>query len=485
MKSSLAALLLAVSFVLPSCDGLPVRLRRSEPAPEREQAQKRPLPAPALLTPGAPVSLPDVVQRALPSVVNIATTRAAKLEGPGFPFGVPFHPFFGPGPGPAPEQHGLGSGVIVRKDVIVTNNHVVEGADELTVTTADGRELDAKVVGTDPKSDLAVLRIRGNNDNLKPLAFGDSSRLRLADVVLAIGNPFGVGQTVTMGIVSATGRADLGIVDYEDFVQTDAAINPGNSGGALIDIEGNLVGIPTAIVSRTGGYMGVGFAIPSSMARPIVESLLANGKVVRGWLGVSIQDVDQDIARAMRLPSTSGVVISDVQPASPAEKAGLRRGDVVLSADGHAIETAGQLRNRIALAGAGKKLELTVLRGGKREQIAVTLGEMPAETIRAQAPEAARPPSTVEGLAVEPLSDALRQRLGLPRDVKNGVVVSHVEPDSAPARAGLRPGDVVLEINRQPVTDTGAFHRLFGAAQGPVLLLVQRRNNTLFLVIKR
>jgi serine protease Do len=483
MRSLLAALLLTASFVLPSCDGLPIWLRRSEPAPEREQPQKPPLPAPALLTPGAHVSLPDVVQRALPSIVNIAITRAVKLEGPEFPFD-PFH-FFGPGRGPAPQQHGLGSGVIVRKDVIVTNNHVVEGADELTVTTAEGRALDAKVVGTDPKSDLAVLRIRGDNGNLKPLAFGDSSRLRLADVVLAIGNPFGVGQTVTMGIVSATGRADLGIVDYEDFIQTDAAINPGNSGGALIDIEGNLVGIPTAIVSRTGGYMGVGFAIPSNMARPIVESLLARGKVVRGWLGVSIQDVDQDIARAMRLPSTTGVVITDVQRSSPAAQAGLRRGDVVLAVDGHAIETAGQLRNRIALGGAAKKLELTILRGSRREQISALLGEMPTEEMRAKAPEATRAPSTVEGLAVEPLDETLRRRLGLPNNVKHGVVVSQVDPESAAARAGLRPGDVVLEIDRQSVTDPRVFHRLLSEARGPVLVLVQRRNNTLFLVIKR
>jgi serine protease Do len=486
MKSTLVAFVAVVT--LAGCEGS--WLRRAEP--EAEHERKEPvrsvaaLPSPALVRPGADVALPDIVQRALPSVVNIATTRTAKLEGHGFPFDAPFfRHFFGPGPLPAPEQRGLGSGVIVDKDVIVTNNHVVEGADALTVTTFDGRELDAKVVGTDPKSDLAVLRIRGENGKLQPLPLGDSARLRLADVVLAIGNPFGVGQTVTLGIVSATGRADLGIVDYEDFIQTDAAINPGNSGGALIDAEGNLVGIPTAIVSRTGGYMGVGFAIPSNMARPIIESLLRHGKVVRGWLGISIQDVDQDIARAMKLRSSSGVLVADVQSGSPADKSGLQRGDIVLSIDGRRIETAGQLRNLVALGGAGRKLALEIQRGNQQRQLTVTVAEMPAEAGGAPSRVTPHAPSAAEGVAVQPLNPALRQRLGLPNDVRHGVVVSEIEPGSAAARAGLRAGDVVLEIDRQKVQRVEQFHELFAKSQGPTLLLVHRRGATSFLVIKR
>jgi serine protease Do len=279
---------------------------------------------------------------------------------------------------PEPEpQRGLGSGVVVADNVIVTNNHVVEGADELRITTADKREITAEVAGTDPRSDLAVLRIKGKIEGLKPIEFGDSQALRPGDVVLAVGNPFGVGQTVTMGIVSAKGRADLGIVDYEDFIQTDAAINPGNSGGALVNMEGKLVGVNTAILSRTGAFAGVGFAIPSEMVKPIMQSLLENGKVVRGWLGVTIQDVDAELARAMSLPSASGVLISDLAPGGPAARAGVQRGDVVVRIDGKPVESTGRLRNLIAAAGARGKVSLDLVRKGKPQTLSVELGEMP------------------------------------------------------------------------------------------------------------
>ncbi len=266
-----------------------------------------------------------MVDRVLPSVVSISSTRVQRM---------PQHPFF---PGFPPmggqrelRQEGLGSGVVVGPGVVVTNNHVVDGADEIRVTTKGKRELVAKVIGTDPKSDLAVLRVEGDTSQLVPIQFGDSSRLRLGDVVLAIGNPFGVGQTVTMGIVSAKGRADVGIEDYEDFIQTDAAINPGNSGGALVDMEGHVIGINTAILSRSGGSVGIGFAIPSNMAKPIVDSLVSQGRVDRGFLGVTIQDIDQDLAQAMGLQTTDGVLIADVQPDGPGAKAGIQRGDVIL-----------------------------------------------------------------------------------------------------------------------------------------------------------
>src|SRR5690606_31146613 len=276
-------------------------------------------------------AIADVAERALPSVVNISLTKVGRAGAP-----IPFPVFFGP-PQERIEQ-GMGSGVIVSADgTILTNNHVVADAKEIKVTTYDRREFDAKVIGTDPKSDLAVIQIQGAPAGLTPIQFGDSSKLRLGEVVLAIGNPFGVGQTVTMGIVSATGRSRMGIVDYEDFIQTDAAINPGNSGGALVNMRGELVGINTAILSRSGGYQGIGFAIPADMARPIMKSLLDNGKVERGWLGVSIQDLTPELARGLGIGTSRGVLVSGVIDGSPADKAGLERGDVVISLDGKAI----------------------------------------------------------------------------------------------------------------------------------------------------
>ncbi len=441
------------------------------------------------------VTISDIAERALPSVVNIASTRQRKLQAPSLPFGGdPFRWFFGPGPGPGPgapgpmePDRGLGSGVIVSQKTILTNYHVVEGADQITVTTGDQRELDAEVVGTDPKSDLAVLEIKGNPEGLQPIEFGDSSRLRLGDVVLAIGNPFGVGQTVTMGIVSAKGRANVGIVDYEDFIQTDAAINPGNSGGALVDMEGKLVGVPTAILSRTGGYMGIGFAIPTNMVKPIMQSLIDHGRVVRGWLGIAIQDIDRDLAKALQLPSTKGVLVSDVQPDSPAAKAGLRRGDVVLSIDGTSVDSTGRLRNVIAAAGANRTVRMELLRNGKPETLEVKLGEMPAEVAGQPGPGKAPPgtPGSVDGLTVEELGPSVRQRFNLPDTVKQGVVITGVAPSSAGARAGLRPGDVVLEVDRKRVDSVAAFQSLWRQSKGRTLLLVEREGSSIYLVVKR
>src|SRR5690606_7860404 len=325
--------------------------------------------------------------------------------------------------------------------------HVVEGADQITVTTGDQRELDAEVVGTDPKSDLAVLEIKGNPEGLQPIEFGDSSRLRLGDVVLAIGNPFGVGQTVTMGIVSAKGRANLGIVEYEDFIQTDAAINPGNSGGALVNLEGKLVGIPTAILSRTGGYMGVGFAIPSNMARPIMQALLQEGRVSRGFLGVTIQDVDRDLAQALGLEQATGVLISGVSSGGPAATYGLRRGDVGVRVAGQEVRNTGQLRNLIAAAGAGKTVDVEIVRNGKRQTLKVQLGEAPRDPRSAEAaPGPDARPGDVAGIAVVPLDPTLRKRLNVPDEVRQGVVVARVLSGSSAARAGIRPGDVLLEL---------------------------------------
>jgi serine protease Do len=381
---------------------------------------------------------------------------------------------------------GLGSGVVVRPGVIVTNNHVVQDADQITVTTHDGREFNAEVAGTDPKSDLAVLRLHGDSSMLKPIQLGDSSRLRLGDVVLAIGNPFGVGQTVTMGIVSAKGRADVGIIDYEDFIQTDAAINPGNSGGALVNMEGKLVGINTAILSRSGGYQGIGFAIPADMARPIIDSLLRHGKVVRGWLGVSIQDIDQDLAKALGLESVTGVLISDVGADTPAAKAGLQRGDVVLEVDGKTVDSTGRLRNLIASAGAAARVRLDILREGKRRSVEVSLGEVPGsppEAGPAKGGGRAEEPTTLDGLTLEGLTARNRSRFQIPATVKSGVVVTGVRFGSPFARAGLRAGDVIVELNRSKVSRVARFKQLWKRSKGKTLLLLSRRGRMLYVVV--
>jgi serine protease Do len=440
----------------------------------------------------AGVSIADIAERAMPSVVNISSTKVRKIDPQSSPFlNDPFfRHFFGPGnevPRERREQ-GLGSGVIVSADgVVLTNNHVVEQADQIKVVTSDRREFDAKVLGTDPKSDLAVIKLQGNVSGLKPAVLGDSSRMRLGDVVLAIGNPFALGQTVTMGIVSAKGRANVGIVDYEDFIQTDAAINPGNSGGALVNMEGQLVGVNTAILSRSGGYMGIGFAIPTNMAKPIMESLQKHGKVVRGWLGIAIQDLDQELIRAFKLPAnTSGVLVSDLTPGAPAERAGLKRGDVIQKVNGVAVNSTGELRNAIAAGGTGSEVKLDIVRDGSPRVISAKLGEMPAEPGQApQKPGSRTEPGSLDGLTLETLNPVLRRKFQIGSGVSQGAVVTDVNPGSAAARAGLRPGDVVLEVNREKVDGVERFKQLYGAAKGNVLLLVHRAGNTIYVVSRR
>jgi serine protease Do len=384
------------------------------------------------------------------------------------------------------EQQGLGSGVVVTRDgVVLTNNHVVEQAEEVQVTLSDGRKFDAKVVGTDPQSDLAVLRIEGKlPQDLTPIEFGDSSALRLGDVVLAIGNPFGVGQTVTMGIVSAKGRTGMGIVDYEDFIQTDAAINPGNSGGALINLRGELVGINTAILSRSGGYQGIGFAIPASMARPIMASLLSNGKVARGWLGIAIQTVDTNLASAMGLESAQGVLVSDVSADTPAAKAGLRRGDVIVALDGKAMNDSSQLRNTVAAKEPGSKIALDIVRDGKKMRVDVALGTLPGNQLGKAEAEIGADDGLLSGVTAANLTPQLRARFEVADSVKSGVLVTSVEPGSRASRAGLRPGDVILELNRKAVDSVSALEQLNDQAKSTALLLVSRGGQTIFVALR-
>ncbi len=449
-----------------------------------------PLPSPALSRAGGGnATISDVVEKVLPSIVSVSSTKVSKARA-GFPTDDPFFQFFFGPRGGAPEtkrrEQGLGSGVVVGDGVIVTNNHVVDGADEIKVATLDRREFIAELVGTDPKTDLAVLRVKDLNKHLRPMPLGDSERLRLGDVVLAIGNPFGVGQTVTMGIVSALGRSDLGIVDYEDFIQTDAAINPGNSGGALVDMEGNLVGINTAILSRSGGNMGIGFAIPTKMARPIVDSLLTGGKVVRGWLGVAIQNMTEDLAAALEVPTSTGVVVSDVTRGSPAEKAGLRRNDVIVAVDGKPVQTVGELRNTIALSGANRSVSLTLQRANQTVTQKVDLEPMPeqmSDEAEEKIPSQASEQNSPLGVRLGPLSPDMRRRLNVPTEIASGVVVLQVLPQTPAAEAGLRRGDVIVELGKQPVNSGEDFDRIWKKAKGKLAALVLRNGATSYVVL--
>ncbi len=456
------------------------------------------LPSPALAyagtkTPGQYISLADVAERALPSVVNISTTKVVRHTGgrhllPFFsdPF---FRHFFGDRMRPfeGPREHkekSLGSGVIVSADgVVLTNNHVVARATKIVVTTADKREFEAKIVGTDPKSDLAVIKLKGKVSGLKPLAFGDSSKLRLGDFVLAIGNPFGVGQTVTMGIVSAKGRANVGIVDYEDFIQTDAAINPGNSGGALVNLRGQLVGINTAILSRSGGYQGIGFAIPADMAKPIMQSLLKHGKVVRGFLGVSIQDLSPALARAMGLPKMRGVLVSDVHPGSPAEKAGFKRGDIILRVGSTPVHTSARLRNLIAAKGKGSQVTIEIVRKRKHMGLKVTLGQLP--DVAKLAAKIGPSEGALGGIQVAALTNEVRRTFDIPSRIRHGVVVKSIRTGTPAHLSGLRPGDVIMQVNRQTVKTVAGFLKQYKQASETVVMLVYRRGGTFYLMLRK
>lgn len=456
------------------------------PPPASAPAPVTVLPRPVLesLDPGMGASIADVAERVTPSVVSVQATKVVTSRGLPPGFGFPFGPF--PGFGEQERRApGLGSGVVVAPGIVVTNHHVVADAETLQVTSRDGRDYEVELVGSDEKSDLAVLRLVVDAADLTPLPLGDSSRLRLGDVVLAIGNPFGVGQTVTMGIVSAKGRADLGINAYEDFIQTDAAINPGNSGGALVSMTGELVGINTAILSRSGGYQGIGFAIPTEMARPIVESLLATGGVSRGWLGIGIQEVDAELAAALELPSgPRGVLVTEVEDGAPAAKAGIRRGDVIRSVNGRDVDSVGRLRNLIASAGAGASVKLGVVRDRRALVLDAALGTL-AEATKVDSPSVTPSPKAkpLDGLTVEPLSDLNRRRFRVPATVTKGVVVTAIDRDRGAEVAGLMPGDVVLEVDRKPIATIEQFAAAWSAGKSRKLLVVSRAGVVRFVVV--
>lgn len=426
----------------------------------------------------------EVAERLKPSVVNINTTqkvRTSRRQIEPF-FRGPFREFFGEefferffNLPPELERRSLGSGVIVdAKGFILTNNHVVEQADEIQVTLVDERTFQATVIGTDPKTDLAVIKIEGATD-IHPAALGDSGKMRTGDFVIAIGNPFGLSHTVTVGVVSATGRAGVGITAYEDFIQTDASINPGNSGGPLLNIDGDVIGINTAIVA-TG--QGIGFAIPINLAKEIMEQLIKEGRVTRGWLGVVIQPLTAELAQQFGVKPGGGVLIGDVVEEGPAAKAGLKTGDVVQAFAGKPVTDVRELQQMVAAVRPGKRVPIVIQRQGKVVTIPVTVGEMPTDETAAVAPE----PLERYGFAVQDLTPELREKLQVEGD---GVVVSSVEPGSPAFRRGLRRGDVILEVNRQSVQSRRDLVELLRTS-GPetdVLLLVQRGKTTRFIVI--
>jgi len=435
-----------------------------------------------------------VVKKVLPAVVNISSSKVTKIPAQFFgqmPDDPMFRQFFGDQfhggsaiPRQAPEQReqGLGSGIIMSPDgYILTNNHVVDGASEVRVTLADKREFQAKVVGTDPKSDIAVLRIDATN--LPCITVADSSKVQVGDYALAVGDPFGVGQTVTMGIVSATGRSHLGIEDYEDFIQTDAPINPGNSGGALVNDRGELIGVNTAIIAHgSEGNQGIGFAIPANEARSVMEEIVEHGKVTRGYLGIVPQDVTPAMSRAFHDQSAAGALVGDVSAGSPAQQGGLERGDIITAVNGKAVADANDLRMRISMMAPGSEVSLAVLRDGAPRAIAVRLGELPATEAAVNRGSRTPASSALSGVAVEDLDASTAHDLGLSPNAQ-GVVVTNVSPSSNAAEAGLRQGDVIQEVNRRPVKNSSDFERAVRGSNEPTLLLVNRNGNTLFLAV--
>jgi serine protease Do len=443
--------------------------------------------------PSAQNSYAEVVSRVSPAVVTIRSERRVRASEQ-FPFMDDpfFREFFGDrsrNSQPRPQerlQRGLGSGVIVSADgYILTNHHVIDGAQEIRVELNDNRTLAAKVVGSDPPSDLAVLKI--DVQGLPVLPLGDSDRVRVGDVVLAVGNPLGVGQTVTMGIISAKGRS-TGLSDgsFEDFLQTDAPINTGNSGGALVNTSGELVGINSQILSPSGGNIGIGFAIPANMARSVMDQLLKGGKVRRGMLGLTIQQVTPDLASSLGLSNVRGALVSSVQPGSPAERAGLKRGDVITAINGAPVSDSNSLRNQIARTQPGTEVSLTIARDSSEQQVRVTLGELPADKSRAAVGDGSGDASNTGklGISVEILTPALASRLDLPSSAQ-GLVVTGVDPTGPAAAAGIRENDLIEEVNRQPVRSVADLQAaLQRTGERPALLLINRRGDSLFLTVR-
>jgi serine protease Do len=432
-------------------------------------------------------ALAEVADAVRPAVVNISTT--ATIPADANPFGDMFNDpffrrFFGdqfnhPGFNRKQKTSALGSGVIVSNTgYILTNNHLIKGADDIKVVLYDKREFKGKIVGSDPKTDLAVVKIDAKD--LPVIPVGASSTLKTGDVVLAIGNPFGLNQTITMGIVSAVGRSHIGLADFEDFIQTDAAINPGNSGGALVNTNGELIGINTAIFSTSGGYMGIGFAIPSDMATNIMDSIIKNGKVIRGWLGVSIQDYSPELAKSFNTKEQSGALVSGVTEGSPADKAGLKRGDLIIELDGKTVADSIGLRNRVSALAPGTKIEIKIVRNGKQQSLTATLSELNDKT----AAKRTEYTNSLKGVTVQELTASLQEKLAIPDNI-NGVVVTDISPDS-PVMGVLQANDVIQEVNRQNIQSMQDFDQVVAkiGEKDDMLLLIFRKGGSIYVSLK-
>lgn len=465
-------------------------------------AQKEPLaPPPPVVVDGMRTSYADVVEKTSPAVVRIQADHKAKPQAQQqTPFGDDFFRQFGlpspnqPRQGPPPVERGLGSGVIVSADgTILTNNHVVDGADKITVQVGNNKTFEAKIVGTDQPSDLAVIKIEAQN--MPYLTLGNSDVVRVGDIVLAIGNPLGIGQTVTAGIISAKGRR-TGLSDgsFEDFLQTDAPINRGNSGGALVSLNGELIGINSQILSpggASGGNIGIGFSIPSNMAKSVLEQLLKDGKVHRGMLGINIQNITQDMAEALDLKDTSGVLVGGVRSGSAAEKAGVKGGDVITAINGERIEDSNVLRNKVAGTAPGTEIKLTVVRDGKEQEMTAKLDEFDTESLKKSdsAPgdnkEDEKPGESGKlGLSLQPLTPSIAKQLELPAGTE-GMVVTEVDPAGVSAEEGIARGDVIIQINKKPVKSADDVETALESAGGrPILLLVARKNQTSYLTVR-
>jgi len=440
-------------------------------------------------------------KQAMPAVVSIKVEKAVEVAAFESPFGYndPFgsygddflRKFFGERmpqqQGETPRkfhQEGQGSGFIISKDgYILTNNHVVGDVDKITVELQDGRIFNnAKLIGTDPDSEVALIKIDG--DNFPVLPMGDSEKIDIGDWVIAIGNPFGLNETVTVGVISAVGRSNVHIAAYEDFIQTDAAINPGNSGGPLINLDGQVIGINTAIMSRSGGYMGIGFAIPINMARSIEQQLKSGGKVTRGYLGLLGQDITPDMAELLKLKSDQGVIVAQVEPGSPAEKAGLQTHDVILELNGKTIESYDAFRNKVAMLAPNSKADLLILRDSKRRTITVTLGERPTQLAAQDSREQGQPAQEALGMEVQTLNKELAQRFGYA--LADGVIVAAVAPGGPAAEVGIQPGDLIQSVNQQTISTVDDFEKAVAHTKGNKMLLrVRRGDYSRYLVIRR
>ncbi|MEA3211073.1 MAG: serine protease Do [Chthoniobacter sp.] len=481
----------------------PLALAQDATKPDTKMPPVKVDPSPLPQVTGTVTTFAPIVDKVAPSVVTIATSKLMKrsdnpmLNDPTFRrfFGIPDQdeestPRGGKrGDGRKRKQlFGLGSGVIVSADGhIITNNHVIEGADEIVVTIGNEKhEYIAKKIGTDPGTDIALLKIE--QTNLRPITFADSDKLRVGDLAIAVGNPFNLTQSVTMGIVSALGRSGTGITEYENFIQTDAAINMGNSGGALVDTEGRLIGINTAIFSRTGGNQGIGFAVPSNIARTVMEGLLKTGHVTRGFLGIQLQPLTEDLAKQFKLDSTSGALVNEVQPKSPSEKAGIQSGDVVVAVNGKKVEGPRELQLLVAGLAPGTKVDVEVLRDGKDKKFTVELAERPTPrgaTASTESPS--EDPDVLDGVTVGDIDAEARKQFEIPENVRSGVVVSKIDADSPSAEAGIRVGDVIVEVNREPITNAKQAVDLSEKLkkEKKVLLRVSSKGASRYVVVER